>query len=390
MGTGLCGPGAVARRRRPRPAREAIIEAMTVGVEEEFLVVDAGTGALVPRSHDLLLAAEPVLGEHVAPELNLCQIEVDSVVCTTLDEVAADLTRLRRGLAAAGGPLGVAIAALGTHPSSSWRDQQVNPHRERYLEMERRYQIVCRQQVICGCHVHVGIDDPELAIEVTNRARPWLPVLLALTANSPFWSGLDTGFASYRTEVWQRWPTAGMPPLLGSRAEYDRLVAELLAVEAIEDPTFLYWYIRPSARYATVEFRVCDVCLTPDDATAVAGIVRALAWTCARDAVAGNPGSTRSRDALEAAMWRAARYGLSGELVDPVVPGTTPAAAAVAALLDHVRDGLEAHGDAVVVPELVAAILARGNGADQQRRARAHRGDHLDVVDLVVARTVPS
>jgi glutamate---cysteine ligase / carboxylate-amine ligase len=362
---------------------------MTVGVEEEFLVVDADTGALVPRAHELLVAAQPGLGEHVAPELNLCQIEVDSVVCRTLDEVASDLGRLRRGLAAAGAPLGVAIAALGTHPSSSWRDQRVNPHRERYLEMERRYQIVCRQQVICGCHVHVGVDDPELAIEITNRARPWLPVLLALTANSPYWSGIDTGFASYRTQVWQRWPTAGMPPLLGSRAEYDRLVAELLAIEAIEDPTFLYWYIRPSARYATVEFRVCDVCLAPADATAVAGLVRALAWTCAREAVDGTAAPTRSRDALEVAMWRAARYGLSGDLVDPQVPGATPVDAAVGALLDHVRDGLEAHGDDVLVPELVAAILARGNGADQQRQARARRGDLVDVMDLVLAQTVP-
>ena len=147
--------------------------------------------------------------------------------------------------------------------------------------MDDAYQIVARQQVICGCHVHVGIADRDLAVAVMNRVRPWLPALLALSANSPYWQGLDTGFASYRLQVWQRWPTSGMPPELADRQEYDELVDDSTTVDAIEDATFLYWYVRPSARYPTLEFRVCDVCLDVDDAVALAGLVRALAWTCA-------------------------------------------------------------------------------------------------------------
>jgi carboxylate-amine ligase len=347
------------------------MQPMTLGVEEEFLLIDAHTGALVPRSPAILDRAVPILGDRVQPELNECQIEVASLVATDLDELGADLRYLRSSLAQTTGEMHTAIAPLGTHPFSSWRDQRVNSSLDRYRDMEDAYQVVARQQVICGCHVHIGFDDADMAVAVMNRSRTWLPVLLALSANSPFWSGSDSGFASYRTQVWQRWPTSGMPPTLRDRAEYDAVVQELASIEAIEDATFMYWYVRPSDRYPTLEFRVCDVCLDVEDTITIAGLVRALAWTSARDEAEGVAMSPRSREALDAAMWHAGRYGIESTLIDPLLPLTRPAGEVVDVFLDHVADGLDAHGDREQVVDGVRRIFARGNGAMQQRAAAA-------------------
>jgi len=358
---------------------------MTLGVEEEFLLVDAHTGALVPRSPLLLERAVPHLGARVQPELNECQIEVASEIATDLADLESDLAHLRHTLSAVSADMGTAIAPLGTHPFSSWRDQRINSKLARYREMEDAYQVVARQQVICGCHVHVGIDDPDLVVAVMNRSRTWLPVLLALSANSPFWSGSDSGFASYRTQVWQRWPTSGMPPTLAGRAEYDAVVQELASIDAIEDATFMYWYVRPSDRYPTLEFRPCDVCLDVEDAVTIAGLVRALAWTSAREEEVGVAPPLRSREALDAAMWHAARYGTTSTLIDPELPMTRPAEEVVDVFVRHVAEGLDVHGDRARVESGVRRILARGNGAVRQRAAAA-TGSPWAVVEELFAR----
>ncbi|MDP8929287.1 MAG: glutamate--cysteine ligase [Actinomycetota bacterium] len=365
------------------------MDSLTLGVEEEFLVVDAATGDLVPRSHVVLPYARRALGEAVTSELNLCQIEFDTPVCTTLKEVRYELTRLRSGLRAAAGAAGCGVAAVGTHPFGVWQDQGVDVSRERYRQMEEVYQIVARQQVICGCHVHVGFPDPELAIATMNRARPWLPILLALAANSPFWQAVDSGYASYRLQVWQRWPTLGMPPHLGSMKEFKGLIEELKSIEAIEDPTFIYWYVRPSVRFPTLEFRACDVCASVDDAVVLAGLIRALAWSCAQDVLNARPQEKRRRELLEAAMWRAARYGLEGTLVSPSAMVPRPAVETVAELLTYLRAGLEAHGDWLEVSEGVSEILRRGNGASRQRRVFARRQNLHDVIVWALSATFP-
>jgi carboxylate-amine ligase len=379
-----------AHHRAPAaPQKGNATDAIALGVEEEFLVVDGKSAALVPRADRVLPPARSLLGDEVASELNLCQIEIGTPVCHTLSEVRTELARLRRGLASAAGQAGCKVAAVGTHPFSMWQDQAVDARVERYRRMEDVYQIVARQQVICGCHVHVGIADPELAVATMNRVRPWISVLLALSANSPFWQGADTGYASYRLQVWQRWPTSGMPPTLSSLGELAELVGQLRAIEAIEDETFLYWYVRPSVRYPTLEFRACDVCPTVDDAVAVAGLVRGLAWTCARQALDGAPGQGTRPEVMNAAMWRAARYGLEGGLVSPAGMTTSPAHEVVAELLAFVRPGLEAHGDWAEVSELVAAIERRGTGASRQRASFARRQDPGDVMADALAATVP-
>ena len=220
-------------------------------------------------------------------------------------------------------------------------------------------------------------------------ARPWLPVLLALSANSPYWQGLDTGYASYRLQVWQRWPTCGMPPALADRAAYDALVRDLEAIGAIEDASYLYWYARPSQQFPTVEFRAADVCLGVDEAVAIAALSRALAWTAAAEAQAGRSWHGEAPATLDAAMWRASRYGLGSSLVSPSARARRPAAMVVAEFLDHVGTGLEVHGDAGEVGELVATILARGNGADRQRDAIASRHSGRDALDRILEETAP-
>jgi carboxylate-amine ligase len=356
---------------------------MTLGVEEEFFVVDPSSGALAESAQPLIDAAAPELDGSVCPELNRCQLEIQTEVCTTVSDVEQQLRRLRADLTRLGTPLGLAIAATATHPSSSWADQEVNRDKEHYARLEDEFQIVARQQVICGCHVHVGIDDPDLAIATMDRARPWLPVLLALSANSPFWNGRDTGFASYRTEVWARWPTAGVPPLLGGRARFDDLVAELAAIGAIDEPASLYWYLRPSMRFPTIEFRICDVLLRVEDAAAIAAMIRAVAWTARREALAGTPVPAASTEALDAAIWRAGRYGLDERLVHPLERRLAPAREVVSTLLGHARDGLAAHDDVDRVVAAVERILRDGPGSAVQRRAFNRRRSMDDVLDVV-------
>lgn len=357
----------------------------TLGVEEEFIVVDAGTGELRPVAGEILPLAREALGDQVEAELNRSQLETGTRVCTTLAEVRADLERLRRLLREASARAGCSVVSSGTHPTAVPEDSGVNPAKERYRRLEREFQAVAREQLVNGCHVHVGIADADLAVDVLDRVRPWLPTVVALAANSPFWAGADSGYASYRTEVWCRWPLTGMPERLASRADYDALVAALQGVEALPDATFLYWDVRPSARYETVEFRAADACLTVDDAVMVAGLWRALARTAAGEAGAGEPPPRLRGELLDAARWRAARYGVEGTLVDLGQGRTAPAREVVDRLMAHVRPALEAAGDWDEVSGLVERALAGGNGAVRQRAALARRGEMADVLGLLLA-----
>ena len=334
----------------------------------------------------VLPAARPQLGDRVQPELYRSQVEANTPVCATLAEVRDALRRTRRALVEAAEGEGLRIAAAGTHPFSHWRDQEVTP-KTRYRNLAEDYRQVFREQVVFGCHVHVGIDDREAAIQTMNRVRPWLPVLLALSGSSPYWLGSDTGYASYRTEVWNRWPMAGMPHPFASRAEYDRLVETLMATGSVREPTKLYWDVRPSTRFETLEFRVADVCMRVDEAVMVAGLVRALAHVCHQAAVAGAPGPSPRPELLRAAKWRAARHGLDAELVDVLDGRARPAAELVERFLRELRPGLEAGGDLEEVTELVRATVAHGTGAARQREAFRRSGRLEAVVDLIVAET---
>jgi carboxylate-amine ligase len=354
---------------------------LTFGIEEEYLLVDTGSGSLVPRASEVLAAGSDIAV--LAAELNRCQIEIATGVWDDLAGAEREIDDLRAAVAKAGASSGTRPTALASHPFSSWDDQEVNTDKARYVRLEETYRQIAWQQAICGCHVHVGIEDRDLRIAVMDRVRPWLPVLLALSANSPYWQGKDTGYASYRSIVWQPWPTAAMPPRLDTYRRYEAMVAELTAVEAIENPHSLYWYARPSEAYETLEFRVCDVCLHARDAVTLAGLIRALVVVCAGEATAGRAYDDPPPPILESAMWRAARYGMDNTLVDPTRRALVPAAAAVGQFVDHVRPGLEAAGDTERVVDGVKAILRDGNGggAAAGRHRRRRYGERDDLPD---------
>jgi carboxylate-amine ligase len=230
----------------------------------------------------------------------------------------------------------------------------------------------------------VGIDDPQQRFEVLQAARAWLPTLLAMSANSPYWQGADTGYASYRTVIWSRWPTAGMPPEARSPEELARVIADLKAVDAIDDETHLYWWVRPSLRHPTIEFRVADTFLHVDDAVASAGLIRALCWTVLNEP--GSLGPIPNEQVLRSAMWRAARHGLRRDLVHPWQLTTRPAADVVRDLVRAARPGLEHFGDEAVVEGLVSQLLTRDTGASAQRLVRAEEESSEPVVDMILER----
>jgi glutamate---cysteine ligase / carboxylate-amine ligase len=258
----------------------------------------------------------------------------------------------------------------------------------RYRGIVAVYQQLAWELVIFGCHVHVGLDDTEGAIQVLNRSRVWLAPLLALSANSPFWMGEDSGYDSFRTELWGRWPMAGQPHLFESREEHDTLVQALIDTGAIQDASRIYWDIRIPKHVPTVEFRVTDVCLTIDEAVMVAGLVRGIARTCCEAAQRNEPFPAARPELLRAAHWRAARYGLSGELIDVEACRSVPAEEVIESMLRFARPGMEASGDWEEVSALVVETLARGNGATRQREVFQRTGRLEDVVDFIVQETV--
>jgi carboxylate-amine ligase len=360
----------------------------SLGVEEEFQLVDAETGELRPHVDAVLPEARESLGEEVQPELQRSMIEIDTPVCSDLDEVRRELVRLRREVATAAEATGCRIAALGTHPNARWEEQEITG-KARYERMAAAYRRLAWDQLICGCHVHVGIADRELAIAALTRLRPWLAPLLALSANSPFWESVDTGYASYRTELWARWPTAGPPGEFASRAEYDALVDALLASGTIPDAGMVYFDVRPSQRFETLEVRVADVGLTVDHAVLLAGLVRALVRTAAEAAQEERPFPRWRPELVRGAHWRAARWGMTAELVSPVTGRPAPARDVVEELLDHVRPALEASGDLEEVIALVDQVHTEGTGAERQRAAYARRWTFDDVIAMAVEATVP-
>ncbi|MBA2273868.1 MAG: glutamate--cysteine ligase [Actinobacteria bacterium] len=358
----------------------------TLGVEEEYQIVDPHTFGLTQRAEPVLSSAD-VSGGGAHPELNLSQVEISTVVCNTLEEVRAELVQSRKELRVAAEAVGVQIAAAGTHPFSHWLDQTVTPT-DRYLAMERDYAQLVREHIVFGFHVHVGIEDSEAALQTMERTAVWLPPLIALAANSPFWLGRDTGFASYRTDMCDRWPTGGLPEGFGSRAEYERLVGSLVATGSIKDEAEIYWDVRPSARWDTLEFRVTDVCSSIDEAVMVTGLIRASAQICHAQVLSGAPPNLPRLELARAAKWRAARFGLSDTLIDLQEATAGPAAQVIEDHLARLRPYLEANGDWDEVADLVRATLRGGTGADRQRRSFRRTGRLEGVVEAVIRETL--
>ncbi|WP_435006256.1 carboxylate-amine ligase [Tundrisphaera lichenicola] len=358
----------------------------TIGVEEEYQIVDPGSRQLRQRAGRVLPEARRSVGDEVTNELYLSQIEIGTQICRSLAEVRAELIRLRGAVIQAAAHSGCRIVSAGTHPFSRWENQTITP-KDRYDTILQEFQQITREQIIFGCHVHVGIEDREQAIHVMNQARPWLPVLLALSANSPFWQGRDTGYASYRTELFGRFPMTGIPADFASRAEFDEVIRTLIAMETIEDGSKIYWDIRPSTHFETLEFRIADVCPTVDEAVMIAGLCRALAIASLDDSTPELPSMGHRPEILRASKWRAARFGLEGDLIEPHELKAVPARRVVHAFLEFLRPTLDQLGDWEEISGLVGNVLDRGNGAARQRRVFLNSGRHEDVVDFLIIET---
>ncbi|SDP15472.1 carboxylate-amine ligase [Klenkia soli] len=350
--------------------------ATTLGVEEEFHLVDPATGALVASQQVAAAAVMGQAGPHVQPEISQTQLETATGVCTTLAEVRAELLATRREAVAAAQAAGLTVLAASTHPSAAPEDL-VLTDAPRYRVMVQRWAGLATGQDICGTHVHVGVDDLNTAVHVMDRARPWLPLLLAMTGSSPFHDGADTGYDSWRTLWWSRWPVSGPPEALGDAAGYRAVVASLVASGMVPDGSQLYWDLRPSTHVPTVEFRMGDVCTDLDDVVLHAALCRSLVAVLARDEA---PAPVVRPEVLRAARWKAARAGLTGELLDPVTAELVPARAAVDALLALVAEDLDARGDLDEVRGLTDQLLARGTSAVRQRQVLARTGDPGAVV----------
>ena len=374
--------------RRWRPGPSGVVAVMsaelTLGAEEELHLIDRDSWKLVGRAPQLL---SRLPRENYSAEIQRTTVETNTDVVDSLDGLRAELLRLRRGLVAEAGQDNVGIAAVGTAPSSAFADFELTTT-GRYGRMQEQYRLLVDEQLICGLQIHVGVSDRDLAVEIMQRIAQDLPVLTALSASSPYWNEQDTGYSSIRSIIWQRWPSAGTTGRLGSAGEYDDLLTDLIGTGVIADAKMAYFDVRPSSHAPTLELRVCDACPVVDDAILIAGLFRAAVRAAERDIEEGRPFEPLAPPMHRAALWRAARGGLSGELLDRGRhPRPVPAADAVWAMVERLQEPLAELGDADEVQFLTEAILARGNSADRQRAAYAERGRLTDVMEQVVLET---
>lgn len=345
---------------------------LTVGVEEEFLLVDAATATAAARADEVEAAVDDQVRSQLRREFHASQLELATTVHTDLSELRAEIGDLRQQVSTAAATLGCQLLAVGTAvvegPPPPVTDDP------RYARMAERFGAIADTPGLCGCHVHVGVPDRELAVQVCNHLRPWLPVLQAMTTNSPFSDGRETGHASWRSVLWARWPSTGPTPYFRDLAGYRDTVERMIATGVMLDEGMIYWYARPSATFPTVEVRVGDVCPTPADASLVAALIRALVATVTADVCAGRPAPDVPEGLLAAAHWRAAHDGLEGHGVDAVTGAVRPAGELLDGLVDRVSPALAAHGDTAVVDGLLGLLRERGSGAARQRKARQAGG----------------
>jgi carboxylate-amine ligase len=367
----------------------------SLGIEEEYLLVDRQTRDLVPDPpQSMLEECQKRLEGRVSPEFLRCQIEVGTRVCSALGEARADLAHLRATVAEVAGRHGLAPIAAATHPFASWTAQKPT-ERERYLTLARDMQAPARRLIICGLHVHVGLEDPQLRVDLLGQVAYFLPHLLALSTSSPFWRGNDTGLKSYRVAVFNEMPRTGLPESFDSYAEYERHLGVLVNAGLIEDGTKLWWDCRPSARFPTLELRIPDICTRLDDGIAIAALYRCLLRMLWRLRISNQRWRRYSHMLINENRWRAQRYGLDEGLVDFGKGEVVPVGDLVEEIIALTREDAEALG-CVAEVEHAREIVGRGTSAHRQLaiyraavEAGAAREEALRaVVDWLIEETV--
>ncbi len=361
----------------------------TLGIEEEFQLVDRDSGDLRSYGPDILVKGAPFFGEKIKPEMLDSTVEFISDVLADLSAARTELLTARTILSRLLHENNLALVSAGTHPSALWWEQHRTQH-ERYEELEEEYQDVGRSILIFGLHVHVGIKDKELAIKILDQVRTWLPHLLALSSNSPFWYGRMTGIKSYRAVVWKRFPRSGMPEILRTRGNFDQFVQDLVDMGCIDNGKKIWWDIRPHAFFDTIEFRICDMPLTVDDTLGIAALCQAMVAKLAQLNQQGKGFPAFTRNYIDENKWRAMRYGLDAEVLDFEHRRTISMRDSIRGILDLVDDIVDELGSRREI-DYVRALLddPRGTGADRQIAVyKESGGDIKQVQRFLVEQTM--
>ena len=364
-----------------------MFEQFTLGIEEEFQIVDPKTRELKSHVAQILDEGKLLLGEKVKPEMIQSMIEVGTGVCANINEAREDLTKLRCIISSLARKKGMEIVAASTHPFSKWSEQEIFEH-DRYKLLVDELQMVARSLLIFGLHVHVGIESVERRIHIMNAARYFLPHVLALTTSSPFWLGFNTGLKSYRSEVFKKFPRTDIPDHVESYQQYQSYVDLLIKMNCIDDGKKVWWDVRPHAYFPTLEFRICDIPTRVDDTIAVAALFQAIVAKL-HSLIDKNLGfRLYPRRLIQENKWRAIRYGLDGKLLDLGKQKEVPVRDLIRELLEFVDDVVD-ELDSRKEIEHTHTILERGTSADEQLRVYAETGgDFNAVVDMLVVNTM--
>jgi carboxylate-amine ligase len=358
---------------------------LTIGIEEEYQIIDPQTRELKSYITEILQEDSVVLGE-IKPELHQSMVEIGTSICHTPAEVRNELIRLRRTVMDLAARRGLVIAAAGTHPFSSWLDQEITPL-ERYIGVKEDLQELAQSLLIFGTHVHIGIEDPEFRIDAMNVCRYFMPHVLAMSASSPFWMGRNTGLKSYRSIIFRSFPRTGIPRSMSSWADYNQFVEVMVATGSIPDASKLWWDVRPHHKFPTLEFRICDVCTRVDEAVAIGAIFQAIIcklWRLRRDNITFRQYAS---SLIEENKWRAARYGLDGHLIDFGRQEQFQARVLIAEMLEwFLDDAVDELGSRKEIDQAYR-ILHEGTSADRQLAVYRETGDLRAVVDNLVRET---
>jgi carboxylate-amine ligase len=358
---------------------------LTIGIEEEYQIIDPKTRELRSYVQQFLEQGKAVLSDQLRPEFLQSQIEAGTRICHDIAEAREEVCRIRRSVLTLADEAGLWVAAAGTHPFSSWTTQRVSPF-GRYPELVRFLQDVGRQLLVFGMHVHLGIEDRELLIDLMNQLRYFLPHVLALSTSSPFWHGRDTGLKSYRSVVFENLPRTGIPQQFESYASYRSYADTLLATESLAELTHIWWDVRPSERFPTLEIRIPDMCTRLEETLCLAALVQAIAAKLVQLRRANQSWRLYRKNLIDENKWRALRYGIRGELIDFGRKEEVPFPALVEEILAWVDDVVDDLGSRKEI-EYAHTILQEGSSADRQLTIYRKTGDLHAVVDHVVQET---
>ena len=357
----------------------------SLGIEEEFQIIDPETRELKSRVQEILKEGKIHLKEQIKAEMHQSVVETGSIVCSNIKQAREEVIKLRSGLAKLAEKEGLKIAAAGTHPFSKWEDQEITEH-PRYQVVLQDMQQVARANLIFGLHVHIGIDDKELAIHIMNAARYFLPHIYALSTNSPFWKGRNTGFKSYRAKVFDRFPRTGIPDYFSSHGEFQTFVETLVKTRCIEDASKIWWDIRPHPKYPTLEFRICDIPMTVDETVALAALIQAVVAKL-YSLISQNLGFRLYRRIyINENKWRASRYGIDGKLIDFGKKTEKDTQSLIYELLDFVEEVVDDLGISNEM-DYIKKIIENVTVADRQLKVWNETKSLNSVVDYIISQT---